>query len=357
MSKLNVAVIFGGKSGEHEVSLMSATNVINAMDKEKYNIKMIGITKEGKWLSYKGAVEKIVDGSWQKEAEKSNSAETTDLIFSNILNKGEITDIDVVFPVLHGPNGEDGTIQGMLEMLDLPYVGCGVLASSVAMDKILSKKLFAEAGISIVDFEVLLKKDIKNDLVGSIKKIEEKFKYPVFVKPANMGSSVGISKAHNREELTKALELAGQFDRKIVVEKAVDCREIECAVMGNDEPLASGVGEVIPSHEFYDYEAKYFDGDNSKVVIPAMVDETTVLKIREMAVKAYKSLDCAGLARADFFLDKNTGEIYINEFNTIPGFTRISMYPKLWGQAGVSYSELIDRLIQYAIERYNDRKN
>lgn len=352
--KLNVAVVFGGKSGEHEVSLMSATNVINAMDKEKYNIYMIGITKQGKWMAYNGEVNKIVDGSWEKEAVGRDREETINLLFSNIFNGKTESRIDAVFPVLHGPNGEDGTIQGLFEMLDVPYVSCGVMASALGMDKGISKQLFKDAGLGIGEYVVVLKTDIEKDIDPIVGMVEDKFIYPVFIKPVNMGSSVGITKAHNTEELIKGLREACKFDRKVIIEENINCREFECAVLGNNDPVASGIGEVIPSHEFYDYEAKYFDDDKSVLVIPAELTESKTEEIREAAVKAYKSLDCCGMARVDFFVDKETGKVYINELNTIPGFTKISMYPKLWNAAGVSYSKLIDKLIDLAIERYNE---
>jgi D-alanine-D-alanine ligase len=353
-NKLNVAVVFGGKSGEHEVSLMSATNVIKAMDKERYNIYMIGITKQGKWMAYNGEVGKIADGSWEEEANVTDRDETINLLFSGLFNGSAESRIDVVFPVLHGPNGEDGTIQGLFEMLDVPYVGCGVMASSLGMDKGLSKQLFKDAGLAIGEFTVVLKAAIEKDMDSVISMVEDKFVYPVFVKPVNMGSSVGITKAHNREELAEGLIEACKYDRKIMIEENINCREFECAVLGNNDPVASGIGEVIASHEFYDYVAKYFDGDNSVVVIPAELSESKTEELREAAVKAYKALDCAGMSRVDFFMEKETGKIYINEINTIPGFTKISMYPKLWDAAGVSYSKLIDKLIELAIDRHNE---
>lgn len=352
--KLNVAVVFGGKSGEHEVSLMSATNVINAMDKDKYNISMIGITRQGKWMAYKGDVSKIIDSSWEKEAEGLDREETVDLMFHRFFNNSAGKRIDVVFPVLHGPNGEDGTIQGLFEMLDLPYVGCGVMASALGMDKALSKQLFKDAGLNVGNYSVVLKRDIEKDINYVTNLLEDRFDYPVFIKPANMGSSVGITKAHDRDELVSGLKEACKYDRKILIEENINNREIECSVLGNNDPVASGVGEIIPCNEFYDYTAKYFDDDKSVLIIPAELSESKAQEIREAAVKAYKSLDCSGMARVDFLLDKETEKVYINELNTIPGFTRISMYPKLWDAAGLSYGKLIDRLIELAIERYNE---
>lgn len=354
--KLNVAVVFGGKSGEHEVSLMSATNVIKAMDKEKYNIFMIGITKQGKWMAYEGDVDKISDGSWEMEAEKLERKQTIDLLFSEILNGEAKRKIDVVFPVLHGPNGEDGTIQGLLELLDVPYVGCGVTASALGMDKAISKQLFQSIGLPVCNYDVIMKTEIQKDIASILSRIEAKFAYPVFVKPVNMGSSVGISKAHNKEELASALKEASKYDRKVLIEEFIDCREIECSVLGNNEPIVSGAGEIVPSHEFYDYEAKYFDDGKSRLIIPANIDGTKMDEIRSIARKAYMVLDCSGMSRVDFFLEKGTDKVYINEINTIPGFTKISMYPKLWDAAGIGYSELIDRLIDLSLELYNQKK-
>lgn len=355
-NKLNVAIVFGGKSGEHEVSLMSATNVIKAMDNGKYDIYMIGITKQGRWMAYKGNVDKIIDGSWEKEAEELDREETVSLLFPSLFKGEANSKIDVVFPVLHGPNGEDGTIQGLLEMLDIPYVGCGVMASALGMDKEFSKQLFARAGLPMGDYTVILKTDIEKDMTSAICLVENRFDYPVFIKPVNMGSSVGITKAHNREELTRGLTEACKYDRKVIIEENINCREFECSVLGNNNPVASGIGEVIPSHEFYDYEAKYFDDGKSVLVIPAELPDSKIQELREAAVKAYRALDCCGMSRVDFLVDKDTEKIYINEINTIPGFTKISMYPKLWDVAGISYSNLIDRLIELAIERYNEKK-
>lgn len=354
--KLNVAVLFGGKSGEHEVSLMSATNVIKAMDREKYNIYMIGITKQGKWMAYNGDVDKIIDGSWEKEAEKLERKETIDLLFSEFFKGEGKCRMDVVFPVLHGPNGEDGTVQGLLEMLDVPYVGCGVTASALGMDKAFSKQLFHAAGLPTCGYDVIMKTEITEDMDGVVRRIEAGFSYPVFVKPVNMGSSVGISKAHNRAELVSGLREAARYDRKILVEEFINCRELECSVLGNEKPAVSGVGEIIPSREFYDYEAKYFDDGKSVLIIPAKIDKKKEAEIHEIARKAFIALDCCGMARVDFFMEKGTEKVYINEINTIPGFTKISMYPKLWDAAGISYGELIDKLILLSIDMYNQKQ-
>lgn len=363
-NKLNVAVVFGGKSGEHDVSLMSATNVIKAMDKTKYNIYTIGITRQGKWMLYQGPVEKLQDGSWELEASKQDSRELIKLMLSPILQGtaekcGKLDQkplIDVIFPVLHGPNGEDGTIQGFFEMLDIPYVGCGVIGSALGMDKAISKQLFIDAGLDVADYVLAYKYEIDEALSAIVDKVESKFPYPVFVKPVNMGSSVGITKAHNRTELEAGLIEAAKYDRKILIEEFINGREIECAVLGNNHPEAAGAGEIIPSKEFYDYEAKYFDDGKSTLIIPARLTEAEEKSIREAAVKAFKALDCCGMSRVDFFVEKTTGKVYINEINTIPGFTKISMYPKLWEAAGLSYGKLIDRLIEFALERCNETK-
>lgn len=353
-NKISVAIIFGGQSGEHEVSLMSATSVIKAIDKEKYHVIPIGITKDGQWLLYHGPVDKIESGEWEAIAKNELMKDPINNKFS-VIPMGGPMKIDVVFPVLHGPYGEDGTIQGLLEMANIPYVGAGVLASSIGMDKIYSKKIFKDAGLPMGKYRVIMRKKMRADMDGCISDIEENFDYPVFIKPANLGSSVGITKAHNREELKEGLEEGAKYDRKILVEAFIHCREIECAVRGNDDPVASVVGEILPSHEFYDYKAKYFDDGKSKMVIPAPLPEDKASEIRRMAVAAYKAIDCTGLARVDFFLDKDTMELYINELNTMPGFTKYSMYPLLWASTGLPYDQLIDTLIQLAMDRYKER--
>lgn len=355
-NKLNVAVIFGGKSGEHEVSLMSATNVINAMDKTKYNIHTIGITKKGKWMLYKGPVEQLQDGSWELEAAALDRNELVRLLMGSMFEENHIPQLDVIFPVLHGPNGEDGTIQGFFEMLNLPYVSGGVLGSALGMDKAVSKQLFMDAGLSVADYVLAYKYEINENLQEIIDRVEQKFLYPVFVKPVNMGSSVGITKAHDRAELEKGLLEAARYDRKVLIEECIKGSEIECAVLGNNHPEATGAGEIIPSKEFYDYEAKYFDDGKSNLIIPANITKEQEAAIRASAIKAYKALDCCGMARVDFFLDKINNKLYINEINTIPGFTKISMYPKLWETAGLSYSKLIDKLIALALERHAETR-
>lgn len=356
MSKLRVGIIFGGKSDEHEVSLMSAASVINAMDKSKYDILPIGITKQGKWLIYDGDIEQIPNGNWESIAEKNLEENPDKYSFSVIGTPPNLKDsIDVAFPVLHGPYGEDGTIQGLFEMADIPYIGSGVLGSALAMDKIYAKKIFDKFELPICKDTLVMRTEIRYDIQSVIKNIEKEFKYPVFVKPANLGSSVGISKAHNHDELKAALLEAAKFDRKILIEEFINCRELEVAVFGNDNPQASVVGEIIPSHEFYDYKAKYFDNGGSKLCIPAPISKEKSDEIRAIAVKAYKALDCCGFSRVDFFIDKDTEKIILNEINTIPGFTKYSMYPLLWEEAGVAYSQVIDKLIEFGLERYKEK--
>ncbi len=368
--KINVAVVFGGRSGEHEVSLMSAASIIKAMDKEKYNVLPLGITKKGYWMYYNGPIEKIESGEWEEIARQSLKENPKDHLFFVVsLGKEKLDDsdmfipsslrdkVDVIFPVLHGPYGEDGTIQGLFEMADIPYVGAGVLASAVGMDKIYTKKILQFAKLPVGDYYVITRKRLKESKQEEIEQLEKKFGYPVFIKPANLGSSVGITKAHNRKELIEGLEEAAQYDRKILVEAFINGREIECAVLGNEEPQASIVGEILPSHEFYDYHAKYSSSEESKLLIPADIPEDKVAEIQEMAIKAYQSIDCTGLARVDFFLEKDTMKIYINEMNTLPGFTKYSMYPLLWEATGLPYDQLIDRLIELAMENYKDRNN
>ena len=386
-NKKRIAIIFGGQSTEHEVSRFSAQSVIENLDKSKYDIIMIGITKEGNWLNYNGPIEKIGSGEWEEVAIKLlnnralshchnseqcdcgnnkfvlddseldgsinyNSARSI-LVASGAEYEGK--KIDIVFPVLHGLNGEDGTIQGLFELAGIPYVGCGVLGSAVGMDKAFAKIVFEKEGLPQGKYLAFNKNQFKTDSDKIIKEIEGNLGYPCFVKPCNSGSSVGVSKARNKKELLDAIDFAGIYDRRILIEEFINGKEIECAVLGNDNPDASTVGEVVPDNEFYDYEAKYGSESTSKVIIPADLPYETIEKIREYAVKAFKVLDCAGLARVDFFVHKETGKIYINEVNTMPGFTKISMYPKLWEATGLPYSKLLEKLIDLAIERYLEK--
>lgn len=352
MNKLNVALIFGGKSGEHEVSLASSASIYTHIDKSKYNIFTIGITKDGRWMYYEGNEENIRNGEWVNLANKNveiNLVPVGNKEVGIVFEDGRLEKIDVLFPVLHGPYGEDGTIQGLFEISQIPYVGCGVLASSVGMDKLICKKVFTQIGLPQVDYTDTHKSVFNKYTQEELNKIEEKLNYPIFVKPANLGSSVGISKANNREELLSGINEALKFDARIVLEQGIDAREIEVAVLGNNEVKASIAGEIKPAKDFYDYEDKYING-SSTYDIPANINEIDMENIRKMAIEAFKSIDGKGLSRVDFFIDKNSGEIFINEINTLPGFTNISMYPKMWEATGLNYSSLIDSLIQLALD-------
>lgn len=353
MKKLNIALIFGGISGEHDVSLVSATSVYKNIDKSKYNVFTIGITKDGRWLYYEGDEENIKNGTWADLANKNveiNLVPSGNKEVGILFEDGNVEKIDVLFPVLHGPYGEDGTIQGLFEISQIPYVGCGVLASSVGMDKLICKKVFSQIGLPQVNYTYTSKWAFNIDSEKELNDIESKLDYPIFVKPANMGSSVGISKATNREELLKGIKEALKYDTRIVLEQGIDAREIEVAVLGNDEVKASIAGEIKPGKDFYDYEDKYINGV-SVCEIPANISEENMENIRKMAVEAFKGIDGKGLSRVDFFIDKNSGEIFINEINTLPGFTSISMYPKMWDATGLPYSQLIDKLIELALDR------
>lgn len=339
--KKKIAILFGGQSTEHEVSRVSATSVLNHIDNEKYTVYPIGITKDGKWFQYTGAIENIGSGNW--ETDLGNKIEGG---INLLLNK----EVDVVFPVLHGIYGEDGTMQGFCKLMNLPCVGPSVMSSAVCMDKVYTKYLLEHEGIKQADYVVVNAFDYNKDSKQFVYAIENKLGYPCFVKPANSGSSVGITKAHDRESLEEGLVEALKHDRKVLVEVGLNAREIEVAVLGNDDPKASVAGEIIPAKEFYDYEAKYQNAA-SKLLIPAALNDKEMANIREAAVKIYKKLDCAGMARVDFLVDKESGEVYLNEVNTLPGFTSISMYPKMWEATGLSYSELINELVELAIER------
>ncbi len=355
--KLRVAVLFGGRSGEHEVSLMSARSVIAALDPAKYEIFPVGITHAGNWF----VGENVLEALEQNRTESLDHA----FIFPEPDHPGlyairntkhlKVSDIDVFFPVLHGTFGEDGTVQGLFELADAAYVGAGVVGSAVGMDKGIFKDVMHAHNIPVVESVLLLRSEIEKDIQAAIRKAESVSGYPLFTKPANLGSSVGITKCNSRADLGEGLMEAAAFDRRILVERGVtNAREIEVSVLGNDQPIASVPGEVLPSREFYSYESKYIDG-TSGLVIPADLPPGTAEHIRDLAVQAYKAIDCAGMARADFFLEKDTGRVILNELNTLPGFTSISMYPKLWNATGISYPELVDRLIQLALERKAER--
>lgn len=356
--KLRIGVLFGGRSAEHEVSLVSAASIINALDKSKYDILPIGITKEGRWLTAVNAVQLLKD-----HAPLDNLPEHVllpdprkqSLINISTAFPQAAQHLDVIFPVIHGTYGEDGTVQGLFELADIPYVGAGVLGSAVGMDKVIAKQLLERAKIPVTPGIWFLYSDYIKNSKKYIAEIERKLRYPCFVKPPNQGSSVGITKAHNRKELIAAIGLAGGYDRKILVEKAIlNPREIEVSVLGNDEPEVSVPGEIIPSNEFYDYDAKYVDGKSTSI-IPAKLPRHVVKKIQQYAASAFKILECSGMARIDFLVQKN-GKAFLNEINTIPGFTSISMYPKLWEASGVTYSDLLDRLIHLAIERHEQKR-
>lgn len=355
-NKMRIAVLFGGRSGEHEVSLQSARSVLEVLDPARYEVHQVGITHAGAWFTGPNARQALESG------------ETAGLTPCTILPDPSrpglyalrpggldlITPLDVVFPVLHGTYGEDGSLQGLLEMADLAYVGAGVTGSALGMDKGVFKEVMRAIGVPVVESTLLLRSQIENDMPAALAQAESVGPYPLFVKPANLGSSVGISKCRSRADLGEGLLEAAVYDRRVLVERGVEAREIEVSVLGNDTPQASVPGEILPSREFYSYESKYLDG-TSGLLIPAPLPEDTAEQIRALAVKAYAAIDCAGMARVDFFLEKNTGRVYLNEVNTIPGFTSISMYPKLWEASGLPYPQLVDRLIELALERKAER--
>ncbi len=363
--KIRVGVIFGGRSGEHEVSLASARSVMDAVDREKYEVVPIGVTKEGRWIASGDPMKALTMGDAGASRPAALLGDPSHRGLMRLDERAEraieathMAELDVVFPVLHGPYGEDGTVQGLLELAGIPYVGAGVVGSAVGMDKVIFKDVMRAHGLPIVDHVMLKRKVWDADPEEMMGHLEKKLGYPVFTKPANLGSSVGISKCDDRSELAAGLTEAARYDRKLIVEAAVPAaREIEVSVLGNDDPIASVPGEVIPSREFYSYESKYFDDgeDASELLIPAPLSPEMTEHVREMAVEVYRAIDCAGMARVDFLLSGETGELYVNEVNTIPGFTSISMYPKLWEATGISYPMLIDRLIELAIERHRDR--
>jgi D-alanine-D-alanine ligase len=363
--KIRVGLIFGGRSGEHEVSLASSQAVMAHLDPEKYEIVPLGITKEGSWLLGMEPQQLIAA---EREAAGLMASETTTAVtltgdpsvrrlipVQEGVTLGNQGALDVIFPVMHGTYGEDGSLQGLLDMANIPYVGCGVLGAALGMDKEKMKMIFHSVGLPIVDYVVFRRNEWERSPETIMNALEQSLTYPIFVKPVNLGSSVGITKAHDRHELEHAINVAAEYDRKILAEQGINCREFECAVLGNDEPLASVVGEIVSSNEFYDYRAKYIDG-KSQAIIPADIPQEIAEEIRRQSLKAFVALDLSGLARVDFFLEKETGKVYINEVNTMPGFTEISMYPKLWEASGLPYAQLLDRLIELAIERHEDRQ-
>jgi D-alanine-D-alanine ligase len=363
VKKIRLGLLFGGRSGEHEVSLTSAASVIKALDPEKYEIIPIGITCEGAWRVGASA-RKLLESPRALPAILENGQPVTASVDPQrpallALNSQSATGkstpaVDVVFPLLHGTFGEDGTVQGLLELAGIPYVGAGVLGSAAGMDKDLMKRLFRDAGLPVVPWVLVMRGEWEAEPARVRKLVRRPLRYPLFVKPANLGSSVGISKVHNSKELGSAIDLAARYDRKVIVENGIEAREIECSVLGNDRPVASLPGEVIPVNEFYDYEAKYVK-EGSQIVIPARLTRAQARRVQEFSVRAFQAIDCAGMARVDFLLDRKSGKLWVNEINTIPGFTPISMYPKMWEASGLAYPQLLDRLIELALERHRDK--
>ena len=351
--RLRVGVLFGGRSGEHEVSLASAASVIRGLDPDKYEPVPIGITKDGHWLIGEGAAKMLPD-ILKSGRRVMLTADPTEAALVPLDRGAGAQRFDVIFPVMHGTFGEDGTIQGLLELADLPFVGAGVLGSAIGMDKDVAKRLCDSAGIPVVPWVTIQRWQWENEPQAVRTIIEEKFPYPVFVKPATLGSSVGMSKVHDAEELAPAMNLAAEYGMKILVEKAVTAREIEVSVLGNHDPQASIPGEIVPHREFYDYTAKYLE-DGTQLLIPADLKPPQIKRIQTLAVEAFRALELSGMARVDFFLEKKGGKLYLNEVNTIPGFTSISMYPKLWEASGISFRELIDKLIELALEMHGEK--
>ncbi len=368
-SKIRVGVLFGGQSSEHEVSLASARSVMAALDPDRYEVVPIGITKQGVWISSGDpmlALRSGVDGNSVPRlasvlARDPSGEAPTEVVQLAPSSNGNLSlssesaqPLDVIFPVLHGPNGEDGTVQGMLQLAGVPFVGSEALGSAVSMDKVMMKMVFEANGLPVAPYVWGTRSEWQRDPARLQRAAEAKLTYPMFAKPANMGSSVGVTKIHGSAEFAAALDTAARYDRKLMIEQGLDARECECAVLGNDQPDASVVGEVVPGNEFYDYRAKYVD-DNSDLIIPASLPEQVTEQVRCLAVQAFKAVDAAGMARVDFFIERETMKVWLNEINTIPGFTRISMYPKLWEASGLPYPRLVDRLIELAIERHEER--
>lgn len=361
VKKIRVGLIFGGRSGEHEVSFCSASSIIKAINKDKYTVVPIGITKEGRWISPQDSELALQSGKIEGKSTVIllNDPSGNALIRTTNNQRSDkspaLERVDVIFPALHGPYGEDGTVQGLLEVANIPYVGAGVAASAISMDKDLMKTIFQQRGLPILKWMTIRRKEWQKDKEKILSSIENDFEYPLFVKPTNLGSSVGITKVHKKEELEGAIDLASSYDRKILIEEGLEeVREVECGVLGNDEPRASVAGEVRPAGEFYDYNSKYIDKE-TQLIVPADLPDGVSQEVQEIALRAFKAVDAAGMARVDFFVSKKENKIYLSEINTIPGFTSVSMYPRLWEASGISYSELIDRLIQLALERHQDK--
>lgn len=355
--KMKLGLLYGGKSAEHQVSLQTAKAVIKALDLTKYEVHPIYITAEGEWVrgaQLQSPVDNVEDLRLEQNGQTVSPTALNSEIFPSAENQSGSGKFDIVFPLLHGPNGEDGTVQGLLELLDIPYVGNGVLASAAGMDKIMMKNIYAEAGIEQPAYVWYLRSDWEKDADAAYQAVEEKLGYPCFVKPANLGSSVGISKADDRAGLAEAFRVAFEYDRKVIIEEGIDGREVEIAVLGNDEPECSVVGEIVPEAGFYDYKAKYEDGSTG-LIIPADITEEEYSRIQKVAVESFKAIDCSGLVRADFFLTKDGG-VLMNEINTMPGFTPFSMFPMLWQESGLEYPELIEKLVELGLERFAEKK-
>ncbi|HVN54284.1 MAG TPA: D-alanine--D-alanine ligase family protein [Anaerolineaceae bacterium] len=361
--RLNVGVIFGGRSGEHEVSLMSARSILAVLDPSKYTVIPIGITRKGAWVTGSDAGATLAALEAQRENELSPAAFLPDTAHCGVYRLEPagreqvlrlLAALDVVFPVLHGTFGEDGTLQGLLELADVAYVGAGVLGSAVGMDKPLFKDVMRANGIPVAESTLIFRSQIEKDPDGAIRQAEQLAAYPLFVKPANLGSSVGVTKCRGRSDLVEGLLDATRYDRRVLVERGINALEIEVSVLGNEAPQASVPGQIIPADEFYSYSAKYLD-KGSRLVIPAPLSAEKTEEVRDVAVRVFRAVDCAGMARVDFLIDRESGQVFVSEINTIPGFTRISMYPKLWEASGLPYPALVDRLIELALERKADR--
>lgn len=359
--KLRVGVIFGGRSGEHEVSLLSARSVVDALDRDKYEVVPIGIDKDGRWL-VGDAMRALTEGTAGAASPGALLPDPQEAALVRVDREearpatlSEVTQVDVILPILHGPFGEDGTVQGLLELADLPYVGAGVVGSAVGMDKAIFKHVMEANGLPVVPWRLILAGDWQERSEAILDELEQDFHYPLFTKPANLGSSVGICRCGDRDALRAGLDEAAAYDRRLIVEQGINARELEISVLGNEQPIASVVGEIRPRREFYDYVAKYVSGD-SELLIPAPLAPGVSERARALAIRAYRAIDCAGLGRVDLLLDRDDGGLYLNEINTIPGFTRISMYPKLWEASGIPYPELLDRLIELALERHREKK-
>jgi D-alanine-D-alanine ligase len=353
--RLRVAILFGGRSAEHEVSIASAASVIRALDPAKYIAVPIGINKDGRWLAGDGAQKMLADTIRKGRRVLLPAEPGAALVPVNAAGSGQSLAVDVVFPVLHGTYGEDGTVQGLLELANLPYVGCGVLGSALGIDKEAQKRLFDHAGLPVVKYLPVTRTQWEADPEAVMLRVRRRFHFPVFIKPATLGSSVGMTKVHNAAELAEGIRLAAEFAQKILVERCIEGREIEVAVLGNEDPQASAPGEIVPHREFYDYAAKYTE-EGTRLIVPAPLTSRQTAKLQDYAVRAFQAIDGRGMARVDFFLERQSGRIYLNEINTIPGFTSISMYPRMWEATGVPYRDLIDRLIRLALEQHREKQ-